>query len=65
MECGLEEEQNFLNNRKRLGGCDLVIFAYDSSDPNSFAHVAKLRVIRVSNLKQLFSIYHLALRKHT
>jgi hypothetical protein len=44
IEHGPEEEQTVLHNRKRLDACDLILFTYDSSDPNSFAHVAKLRV---------------------
>lgn len=44
VECGTQQEQEFLNNPKKLESCDVACFLYDSSDPTSFAYVAKLRV---------------------
>jgi Ras family protein T1 len=39
-----ELEPAILENAARLNECDVVCYAYDSSDPDSFAHVAELRV---------------------
>ncbi|KAF2485412.1 rho-like GTPase [Neohortaea acidophila] len=38
-----ELEPAILENQSKLDACDLVCFAYDSSDPESFAHVVDLR----------------------
>lgn len=38
-----ELEPAILANQAKLDACDLVCFAYDSSDPDSFAHIADLR----------------------
>lgn len=42
-----EREPAILENQAKLASCDVVCFAYDSSDPDSFAHIAELRVCTV------------------
>jgi len=39
-----ELEPAILENTAKLSECDVVCYAYDSSNPDSFAHVAELRV---------------------
>ena len=39
-----ELEPAILENRAKLDQCDVVCYTYDSSDPDSFAHIAGLRV---------------------
>jgi len=39
-----ELEPAILENKAKLSECDVVCYAYDSSNPDSFAHVAELRV---------------------
>ncbi|KAL7747724.1 ERMES complex Ca(2+)-binding regulatory GTPase gem1 [Sorochytrium milnesiophthora] len=41
-EFGSKYESEVLANKRRLEQCDLICFVYDSSDVNSFAHVANL-----------------------
>jgi len=43
-------------NRAKLDACDLICYAYDSSDPDSFSHIVDLRA-RVPQLDGLPSIY--------
>ncbi|KAI5849734.1 mitochondrial Rho GTPase 1 [Tricharina praecox] len=38
-----ELEPAILENKAKLSECDVVCYAYDSSNPDSFAHVAELR----------------------
>jgi mitochondrial Rho GTPase 1 len=38
-----ELEPAILENRSKLDACDLICYAYDSSDPDSFAHIVDLR----------------------
>jgi mitochondrial Rho GTPase 1 len=38
-----ELEPAILENRAKLDACDLICYAYDSSDPDSFAHIVSLR----------------------
>jgi Ras family protein T1 len=38
-----EVETAILENQSKLDACDLLCYTYDSSDPDSFAHVAELR----------------------
>lgn len=38
-----ELEPAILENQAKLDACDLLCFAYDSSDPDSFAHIMELR----------------------
>ncbi|KAL1922288.1 uncharacterized protein VTP21DRAFT_9827 [Calcarisporiella thermophila] len=42
-EFGSKYEADVLQSRKKLDLCDLLLFVYDSSDANSFAHIANLR----------------------
>lgn len=43
-EFGTQYEAEVLQNKKKLDKCDLLCFVFDSSDVNSFAYVANLRV---------------------
>lgn len=38
-----ELEPAILENQTRLDACDLICYAYDSSDPDSFPHIVNLR----------------------
>ncbi|KKA26404.1 hypothetical protein TD95_001400 [Thielaviopsis punctulata] len=38
-----ELEPAILENQAKLDACDLICYAYDSSDPDSFAHIVELR----------------------
>ena len=38
-----ELEPAILDNRAKLDACDLLCYTYDSSDPDSFAHITDLR----------------------
>ncbi|KAI0104569.1 mitochondrial Rho GTPase 1 [Daldinia grandis] len=51
-----ELEPAILENQARLDSCDLICYAYDSSDPDSFSHVVGLRK-RFPQLDDLPSIY--------
>ncbi|OTA98641.1 hypothetical protein M426DRAFT_325799 [Hypoxylon sp. CI-4A] len=51
-----ELEPAILDNKTRLDSCDLICYAYDSSDPNSFSHIVDLRK-RYPQLDELPSIY--------
>lgn len=37
-------EPAILENQAKLNACDVVCYTYDSSDPDSFAHIVDLRV---------------------
>lgn len=43
-EFGPKHDHEVLSNRKRVEAADVLVFVYDSSDVNSFAYVANLRV---------------------
>jgi mitochondrial Rho GTPase 1 len=47
-EFGSPYETEVLQNKRRMDACDLVCFVFDSSDPNSFAYVANLKVMSTS-----------------
>jgi mitochondrial Rho GTPase 1 len=51
-----ELEPAILENKAKLGACDLICYAYDSSDPDSFSHVVELRK-RYTQLDELPAIY--------
>ncbi|KAL7622344.1 ERMES complex Ca(2+)-binding regulatory GTPase gem1 [Parahypoxylon ruwenzoriense] len=51
-----ELEPAILENQARLDSCDLICYAYDSSDPDSFSHIVSLRK-RFPQLDDLPSIY--------
>ncbi|KAI1760046.1 mitochondrial Rho GTPase [Hypoxylon sp. FL1150] len=51
-----ELEPAILENQARLDACDLICYAYDSSDPDSFSHIVDLRR-RYPQLDDLPSIY--------
>ncbi|KAA8911120.1 mitochondrial Rho GTPase [Sphaerosporella brunnea] len=51
-----ELEPAILENAARLNECDVVCYAYDSSNPDSFAHVAELRN-RYPHLDELPAVY--------
>ena len=38
-----ELEPAILENQAKLSACDILVYAYDSSDPDSFAHIFSLR----------------------
>ncbi|KAM7192887.1 mitochondrial Rho GTPase [Rhypophila sp. PSN 637] len=51
-----ELEPAILENKAKLDACDLICYAYDSSDPDSFSHIVDLRK-RYEYLDELPSIY--------
>lgn len=51
-----ELEPAILENQAKLDACDLICYTYDSSDPDSFAHIVKLRE-KYPHLDDLPSIY--------
>jgi Ras family protein T1 len=51
-----ELEPAILENQAKLDACDLLCYTYDSSDPDSFAHVAELRT-KYSKLEDMPSVY--------
>ncbi|KAI1017992.1 hypothetical protein LB504_004320 [Fusarium proliferatum] len=51
-----ELEPAILENPARLDACDLICYAYDSSDPDSFSHIVDLRS-KYAHLDELPSIY--------
>ncbi|RGP67371.1 mitochondrial rho gtpase 1 [Fusarium sporotrichioides] len=51
-----ELEPAILENRAKLDACDLICYAYDSSDPDSFSHIVDLRK-KYPHLNELPSIY--------
>jgi Ras family protein T1 len=51
-----EVETAVLENQSKLDACDLLCYTYDSSDPDSFAHVAELRA-KYPNLDSMPSVY--------
>lgn len=51
-----ELEPAILDNQAKLDTCDLICYAYDSSDPDSFSHIVDLRK-RFPQLDELPAIY--------
>ncbi|SMR51077.1 unnamed protein product [Zymoseptoria tritici ST99CH_1E4] len=51
-----ELEPAILENQAKLDACDLLCYTYDSSDPDSFAHILDMRE-RHPNLNALPSVY--------
>jgi Ras family protein T1 len=51
-----ELEPAILENQAKLDACDLLCYTYDSSDPDSFAHVAELRK-RYAKLEDMPNVY--------
>ncbi|XEV04138.1 hypothetical protein FSHL1_009425 [Fusarium sambucinum] len=51
-----ELEPAILENRAKIDACDLICYAYDSSDPDSFSHIVDLRK-KYPYLDELPSIY--------
>ncbi|KAK7943150.1 Mitochondrial Rho GTPase 1 [Apiospora aurea] len=51
-----ELEPAILENQAKLDTCDLICYAYDSSDPDSFSHIVDLRK-RFPQLDELPAIY--------
>ncbi|KAF2870174.1 EF hand associated-domain-containing protein [Massariosphaeria phaeospora] len=51
-----ELEPAILENQAKLDSCDLLCYTYDSSDPDSFAHIVELRK-RYPNLDKLPAVY--------
>jgi Ras family protein T1 len=51
-----ELEPAILDNSAKLDACDLIAYTYDSSDPDSFAHIVSLRS-RYPHLDDLPNIY--------
>ena len=43
-EYGPLMESEVLQNKKKMESCDLICLVYDSTDTNSFAYIANLRV---------------------
>ncbi|CAK7566488.1 MAG: ERMES complex Ca(2+)-binding regulatory GTPase gem1 [Sporothrix epigloea] len=52
-----ELEPAVLENQARLDACDLLCFAYDSSDPDSFGHIVDLRSRNGHLLDELPAVY--------
>ncbi|KAH6648026.1 EF hand associated-domain-containing protein [Truncatella angustata] len=51
-----ELEPAILENQAKLDACDLICYAYDSSDPDSFSHIVDLRQ-RFPQLDALPAVY--------
>ncbi|KAG9254697.1 mitochondrial Rho GTPase 1 [Emericellopsis atlantica] len=51
-----ELEPAILENKTKLDACDLLCYAYDSSDPDSFSHIVEMRA-KHPHLDELPSIY--------
>jgi Ras family protein T1 len=51
-----ELEPAILENASKLDACDLVCYAYDSSDPDSFSHIVDMRS-KYPHLDELPSVY--------
>lgn len=51
-----ELEPAILDNQAKLDACDLICYAYDSSDPDSFSHIVDLRK-RFPQLDELPAVY--------
>lgn len=51
-----ELEPAILENQAKMGACDMICYAYDSSDPDSFSHIVEMRT-KYPHLDELPSIY--------
>ena len=51
-----ELEPAILENKSKLDTCDILIYTYDSSDPDSFSHITSLRS-KYPNLEDLPALY--------
>ncbi|KAK0707559.1 EF hand associated-domain-containing protein [Lasiosphaeris hirsuta] len=51
-----ELEPAILENQVKLDACDLICYAYDSSEPDSFSHIVELRK-KYAQLDELPAIY--------
>ena len=51
-----ELEPAVLENASKLDACDVIVYAYDSSDPDSFAYIAQLRE-RYAHLAELPALF--------
>ena len=51
-----ELEPAILENKTKLDACDILIFTYDSSDPDSFSHITELRS-KFTHLDDLPALY--------
>lgn len=51
-----ELQPAILDNQAKLDACDLICYAYDSSDPDSFAHIVEMRE-KYTHLDELPSVY--------
>ncbi|KAI9711880.1 MAG: ERMES complex Ca(2+)-binding regulatory GTPase gem1 [Chrysothrix sp. TS-e1954] len=51
-----ELESAVLENQAKLDACDLLCYTYDSSDPDSFSHIERLR-LKYPQLDHLPSVY--------
>ncbi|KAK0640896.1 EF hand associated-domain-containing protein [Cercophora newfieldiana] len=51
-----ELEPAILDNQAKLDACDLICYAYDSSEPDSFSHIVELRK-RYPQLDELPAVY--------
>lgn len=51
-----ELEPAILENQAKLDACDLLCYAYDSSDPDSFSHIVDIRK-KYPHLDELPSVY--------
>ena len=49
-------EHAILENQAKLDACDLICYAYDSSDPDSFSHIVELRA-KYPQLDELPAVY--------
>jgi len=49
-------EDAILDNKAKLDACDLLCYTYDSSDPESFAHIVELRQ-KNPHLDELPAVY--------
>ncbi|KAH7175796.1 mitochondrial Rho GTPase 1 [Dactylonectria macrodidyma] len=51
-----ELEPAILENQSKMDACDMICYAYDSSDPDSFSHIVEMRT-KYPHLNDLPSIY--------
>ena len=51
-----ELEPAVLENASKLDACDVIVYTYDSSDPDSFAYIAQLRE-RYAHLQELPALF--------
>ncbi|KAH8729360.1 EF hand associated-domain-containing protein [Ilyonectria robusta] len=51
-----ELEPAILENQAKMDACDMICYAYDSSDPDSFSHIVEMRT-KYPHLDELPSIY--------